>query len=257
MTTIVTFKVSDGIVMGADSAMTTNKGKLGSNRYDSYHKLNPIGDYPLVTAMWGAGYINGRTVGSLVHEYSRSGRKALGKDQWTVEGVANDLAEFIDQHFQRKDCDTCPGKHLEMLVSGYSSGAYQGEQWHLQFPGGKVQRRQGPDDLALSWDGVTEDIRTLWWGHHPRLHSVLTKHGMDSEKAQEAVRELENETAWGPQRVDFSMPVQDAAELVAFLIQVQATAERFKPTPIRTAPPIDLAVVRYDGVHWISRKSID
>ncbi len=258
MTTIVTFKVSDGIVMGADSAMTTRKGRLGTNRYDSYEKLNQIGNLPVVTAMWGNALTAGRTVRSLVWEFARTkGYDAPVGDipDWTMEQVARGLADFIEKQVTKdKDCNCKPGK-LELLVSGYSAGRFKPEQWHVKFPQGTVTLRQAEDQLALTWDGVNDDIRTLWWGAHPGLAKIMRKHGVDAETVSAVLKDLHQQAAWGPQRVDFSMPVREAAGLVEFLLTVQVTAERYKPKLARSAPPIDIAIVRYDGVHWVRHKT--
>ena len=257
MTTIVTFKVSDGIVLGADSAMTTKKGRMGANRYDSYEKLNQVGRLPIVTAMWGSALTAGRTVRSLVWEFARE-RGYFEPEgtglSWTVEDVARGLTQFIlNQMEQDEQCGCKPGK-LQLLVSGYSAGRFKPEQWQVKLPSGQVTLRQGEDQLALTWDGVNEDIRTLWWGAHPSLPRILKRHGLPQDQVNAVMREVHQQAAWGPERVDFSMPVRDAAQLVEFLLTVQIMAERFKPGPARSAPPIDIAVVRYDGVHWVRRK---
>ncbi|MCD6497557.1 MAG: hypothetical protein J7M25_04530 [Deltaproteobacteria bacterium] len=260
MTTVVTFKVADGIVIGADSAMTTRKGRMGTNRYDSYQKINQVGRLPVVCTMWGAGLTAGRTTESLVDEFAHThgyaGEVGESATNWTVEDVARSLKAFIEEAVkQEQGCD-CKVGRLDLLVSGYSSDAYKGEQWQIRFPQGVVRRRQGEENLALTWDGVNDDIRTLWWGHHPSLRKIMTKNGVSQEQAKTVISDLEQEAAWGPVRVDFSMPVQDAAQLVEFLVSVQIAAERFKPGPARSAAPIDLVVVRYDGVHWLRRKGL-
>ncbi len=258
MTTIVTFKVSDGIVMGADSAMTTRKGRIGSNRYDSYEKLNQLGDLPVVVAMWGSALTAGRTVRSLLCEYARTSgfdSPASHRPPWTMTEIAHGLRDFIrEQVEQDKNCGCKPGK-LDLLVSGYSAGRFKPEQWHVKFPQGNVALRQGEEQLALTWDGVNEDIRTLWWGAHPSLERILRKHEIPSDTIKNVLDVIHQTAAWGPQRVDFTMPVRDAAGLVAFLLSVQVTAERYKPKMARSAPPLDIAIVRYDGVHWVRKKS--
>ena len=257
MTTIVSFKIPDGIVVAADSAMTTKKGKLGANRYDSYEKLCQVGQLPVVVAMWGSALTGGRTVANLVNEFARiQGYEDPSTSHWTMGELAEELAGHVQQAAEEgKNCG-CATAKLDLLLSGYSKDRPFPEQWHLRFPKGAVKRRYAERGLAISWDGVTEDIRTLWWGHHPSLARILTKHGVSQEQQRAILKDLEARAAWGPERVDFAMPLADAARLVEFLVWVQVTAERFRPGLARSAGPIDVVVVRQEGVTWLRRKSV-
>ncbi len=257
MTTIVTFKTPDGIVQAADSAMTTRKAKLGANRYDSYEKLCQVGRLPVVVAMWGSALTGGRTVANLVRHFAWTrGYDDPSESEWTMAALAEELAEYVLGVLEEgTDCG-CRASKLDLLLSGYSKGRPFPEQWHLRFPKGTVKRRYGERALAISWDGVTEDIRTLWWGHHPSLGRILSKHGLSQDEQQAVLKDLEARAAWGPERVDFAMPLADAARLVEFLVWVQVTAERFRPGLARSAGPIDVVVVRQEGVTWLRRKSL-
>ena len=51
------------------------------------------------------------------------------------------------------------------------------------------------------------------------------------------------------------MPVQDAIELVEYLINVTAGYVRFIPGPPTVAPPIDIAAItRHEDFKWVKRK---
>ena len=253
MTTVVSFKVPDGIVLGADSAMTVNRRGSGENRYDSYHKLSTVADLPVATAMWGRGAIGQRSIPSLVEEFAASCPRKPPTEAWTVEEAARALYQFMqERHDEAPSGPNDP--HLHMLVAGYSHGSYHGQIWRFDVPGGEPRLHADQQTLTLSGFGVTEGIHTLWWGHSPALHDALLAEGLDHEAASRVIRRVREHSALGPDRLDFGMPLQNAIDLVAFLVSLEIARERYTPGLARSAPPVDLLVVRADGVRWVRRK---
>jgi hypothetical protein len=251
VTTVVCFKVPDGIVLGADSAMTVTRPG-GENRYDSYHKLSVVCGLPVATAMWGRGAIGQRSIPSLVEEFSVE-RPTATDGAWTVESLARELYAFLKERWDALP----PQAHqtpLHMLVAGYSRGSYHGQVWRLDLPNGEPRLHADLDTLNISWFGVTEAIQTLWWGHSPYLHEALIEEGLDREAAGRVVRRVRERAALGPDRLDFGMPLQNAIDLVGFLVSVEIARERYSPGLARSAPPLDLLVVRAGGVKWVRRK---
>lgn len=52
-----------------------------------------------------------------------------------------------------------------------------------------------------------------------------------------------------------TMPIQDAIDLVHFLIDVTCGYVRFAPGPATVAQPIDsAAITRHEGFRWVRRK---
>ena len=71
MSIVVAVRVSEGLVMAADSASTLSvtgpSGQSGVAKiYNHATKLTQLKDYPTAVATWGAGNIGGRTISSLV-----------------------------------------------------------------------------------------------------------------------------------------------------------------------------------------------
>jgi hypothetical protein len=51
------------------------------------------------------------------------------------------------------------------------------------------------------------------------------------------------------------MPMQDAIDLVRYLVQVVVGYVRFAPGALTVAPPIDIAAITaHDGFQWVARK---
>jgi hypothetical protein len=255
MTTVVCFKVPDGIVLGADSAMTVHRQAHGDNRYDSYHKLSRVGCLPVATAMWGRGSIGQRSIPSLVEELSVSHIAREPAEAWDVERVARALYALLVQRHESSphNAETAA---LHMLVAGYSPGSYHGQVWRLQVPDGEPRLIASEETLTISWFGVTDAIHTLWWGHSPHLPQVLEEQGLEAAEIQRVIQGLRRRAAWGPERLDFGMPLQNAVDLVAFLMSVEISHERYSPGLARSAPPVDLLVVRSGGAQWVRRKEL-
>lgn len=253
MTTVVAFKVPDGIVLGADSAMTVRRSNSGENRYDSYHKLSTICDLPIATAMWGRGSLGQRSVPSLVDEFSVAAKETWSRGDWTVQTVAEALYGFLMEKFAELPAASETTK-LNMLIAGFSPGSYHGQIWRLSIPDGEPKLHADEKRLNISWFGVTEGIQTLWWGHSPGLMAALQDEGLDREAAQRVIAKVRKRSAWGPDRLDFGMPIQNAIDLVDFLTGVEIARERYSPGLARSAPPVDLLVVRAGGPLWVRRK---
>lgn len=253
MTTVIAFKVPDGIVLGADSAMTVHRPN-GENRYDSYHKISVVCGLPVATAMWGRGALGQRTIPSLVEEFSTV-RSALRASAFTVEEVATELWRFMQDTFDALPPHPSPTP-LHMLVAGFSKGSYHGQIWRFDIPGDGPKLHADLQTLTISWFGVTEGIQTLWWGHSPYLHEALVEEGIPHDAAHRIVRHVRDRAALGPDRLDFGMPLQNAVDLVAFLIGVEVARERYTPGLARSAPPIDLLAVRPSGASWVHHKQL-
>lgn len=252
MTTVVCFKVPDGIVLAADSAMTVHRRGTGDNRYDSYHKLSVICGLPMGTAMWGRGVIGQRSVPSLVEEFSVT-RRRENHELNTVEAVTQELFAFLRQKVAETSV-TAEDGGLHLLVGGYSPQSYHGQVFQLDLNGPEPRLIADRQTLTISWYGVTEAIQTLWWGHSPTLRSALQEEGLDEEAISRIVRKVRHTSAWGPDRLDFSMPLQNAIDLAGFLVGVEIAKERYSPGLARSAPPVDILVLRSEGPTWVRRK---
>ncbi len=254
MTTVVCFKVPDGIVLGADSAMTVRRRGAGENRYDSYHKISVVGDLPMATAMWGRGALGQRTIPSLVEEFSVEHVHLIPPIERTVERVARDLRAFMQERYEAANAGHGPDVPLHMLIGGFSPGQYHGQVFTFDVPGDDIRLHADHPTLTISWFGVTDAIHTLWWGHAPGLHEALMAEGLDHAAAHRVIARVRQQAALGPERLDFGMPLQNAVDLVGFLVSVEIARERYTPGLARSAPPVDLLVLRPDGARWIRRK---
>ncbi|AND70214.1 hypothetical protein ATSB10_27600 [Dyella thiooxydans] len=55
--------------------------------------------------------------------------------------------------------------------------------------------------------------------------------------------------------INGAMPIQDAVDMVHYLIEVTCGYVRFSPGPSTVAKPIDLAAItKHNGFKWVARK---
>jgi hypothetical protein len=86
------------------------------------------------------------------------------------------------------------------------------------------------------------------------LAEVLEAEGLEREAIGRVTAALRKRAALGPERLDFTMPLQNAIDLVGFLVTVEIARERYTPGLARSAPPVDLLVLRAEGASWVRRK---
>ena len=68
MTVAMTSNLSEGVILGVDSALTVG-GTKGTKVYDGTDKLFPVGTCPVGVATYGAGDFGGRLIGSYLREF--------------------------------------------------------------------------------------------------------------------------------------------------------------------------------------------
>jgi hypothetical protein len=122
MTVCVSVKVSEGLVLAADSTAAI-EGKIGDGppgilkTYDHMRKLAHVKDYPIGTLTWGTAHIGTRTVDSLIREFEHGlpslqeeedkckERRMRGEEpepyRYSVREIAKDLAAQILERYQR------------------------------------------------------------------------------------------------------------------------------------------------------------
>ena len=257
MTVCVAVKVRDCMVFAADSAVSmmattpggesvvTNVWNHGIKVYNLYKGL------PIVAMSSGAGNLGERSVGELVkymrHELTHGvspDRKPLNKTSYDMEQVARRAASFL--------ADVVTNETLEFFVGGYGSAAVHGEVWRFAFDKGALE------DPARAFDGTSYIVwagsgsvalHRLVIGMDPRLRGLLVQHGLQHDDVTDIEGELFNPL------VDAAMPVQNAIDLAAFLVDVAKGYSAFAPGSNVVGGETDIATVtRHEGFKWIRRK---
>jgi hypothetical protein len=285
MTVCVSVKVSEGLVLAADStaaiqgtmqdpAGNTTSGILKT--YDHARKLSHIKDYPIGTLTWGSALVGARSIESLIKEFEqkipalstlqeelRESRLAdpsrpVQHPQYCVRDIAQNLLkhlrDFYDSEFAGANGPKQP--QVCILVSGYSSAQFFPEQWLIQMPGNQDLEQIRPNDksgkptFGANWYGLTDAIVRL---HHGRddqvVQEIAKRFSVSPDEAKKVLGQFEY-----PVYFD-GMPLQDAIDYAVYLVNVVIGRYRFVAGAPLCGGEVDVAAIMPDTFTWISRKS--
>ena len=278
MTVCVSVKVSEGLVLGADSTAAI-EGRIGEGpagilkTYDHVRKLAHVKDYPLGTLTWGTAHVGARTVDSLIKEYEytlpslkeeqekRKEQRMRGESpeeysysvQKVAEGLVTHIKTFYEREFQNRSEADRP--FLGLLVSGYATGQFVPEQWLVELPAKPGLRELRPEkggqpDFGANWFGITDAIVRLHWGRDDKALSILSERfDVPKEEIHELLAPLQYQVLFA------GMPLQDAIDYVVYLINVVSGRFRFVIGAPLCGGDIDVAVIRPNEFTWVKRKS--
>jgi hypothetical protein len=275
MSVVLVVKVSEGLVLGADSAATIS-GKVNTptisqtgilKTYFNSRKLLQIGDFPLGILTWGSAFIGSRTIESLVREWEYDNhwqsRDELENAMQCPDYDVRDCAEGLRQHIEaayKAEYDAFePEKKpsIGLVVAGYSHRQFFPSMWQISFPrdnGDAIQElRQdidGRPDFGANWFGLTDAIVRLHFGRDDRvLHFFSNKYGTPIE-------ELAQELGGLQYVVPFAvMPLQDAIDYAYYMLNVAVGRYRFVIGPELCGGQIEIAAITQRQLQWISRKT--
>lgn len=276
--------------MGADS-MTRIRDTSGEapreKLYSNANKVFEIPALPIVAMTYGVGAIGRRSIESLIREWA-DGREPYEKRGYTVEEVAQSLCEFVFEPHRRyvdalrheaeeRQAEALSGETsrnpeekqpfdpLEWMT-GIVIGGYQPRSrypwlysWEQPARPGKPQGlvcvrahegmhgNDGPPPGIDYW-GDTAALDRLRFGFDGKLFKALQ--GLKTDEA--VLKSILSEQEW--QVLIDGMPLQDAADLVKFLLDVGAGFDRFREGTTLIGGGFDIAVISRSRVHWEQRK---
>src|SRR5258708_3464791 len=148
MSVAVTLTISDGFIVGVDSAVTVSFGPGKTNIYEDAEKIFQLGEKRIGIATVGLAGIGDRSIGSFIREFeSVNPGGAMDEGRQVVE-IAESLRAFfyeryanviipavealLNTPFQQIPMNDRPS--LGLLVGGYSDGAFLPEVWEIRLP---------------------------------------------------------------------------------------------------------------------------
>lgn len=266
MTIAIALKVGDGVVLGADSASTMMvQGGVGNVYFNAEKVFNLVKGLPVGVVVAGLGGLAGRSVTSLSRDL-RARIKArthpdymLDRDGYTVEDLAKMLRRFFYEEHYRAEFAALPAETakpaMSLLIAGYSAGAAMSEVWAIEVDqAGNCQDPQLmiPKDASgqAQWRGQPEALNRLVNGWSTGVYQRIVAGGINPDDALALLQSAPNTPLLAP-----GMPLQDAIDLVHYLIDVTAGFVRFAPGPPTVAPPTDsAAITKHEGFRWVRRK---
>lgn len=284
MTICVSVKVSEGLVLAADSTAAIQgalQDAAGASTvgilktYDHVRKLSHIKDYPIGTLTWGTALVGARSVESLVKEYEyslpsleeenekikerrkRAGVKTDERYQYSVQDIALGLLNHVKHFYEKEFAGQPPDRQplLGILVSGYSAGQFFPDQWLIELPASATLKPVRPDingkpDFGANWFGLTDAIVRLHWGRDDQALDILAKHfSVPPEEIRQLLDRLQYPVFFG------GMPLQDAIDYAVYVVNVVIGRFRFVVGAPLCGGEIDVAVITPNAFTWVQRKS--
>ena len=140
------------------------------------------------------------------------------------------------------------------MVAGYSANEREAEVWTLEIDhtGNCSVNAIMPVGVPAGAEakGQPEALLRLLNGWSPRILEGLVASGIPATDALTFLRSQAMEPL-----VQLGMPIQDAIDLVKYLIEVTAGFVRFIPGAPSVHEPIDLAAITFhENFRWVCRK---
>jgi hypothetical protein len=225
MSVAIVVKVSEGLVLGADSAATISGRILGPQgpqegvlkTFYNAKKLMQVGDLPIGVLTWGIGQLGMRTLESLVREWEHDQhwqsyeeyRSHHSQDESNIEvrGCAVSLHDHLQRvyseipEFREFPPERRPG--LGVVVAGYSENAFFPDIWRFAIPFDQEVQNARPDrdghpDFGASWFGATDAIIRLHWGRAEEVMRILSERfGIAEEDIKAALEPLQYQVPFG------------------------------------------------------------
>lgn len=272
MTIAVALKVGDGVVLGADSASTLADPNSVINVYFNAEKVfNLVKGLPIGFVTYGLGGLGGRSVVSLAKDLREQltvseGPREIDRLKYTVEEVALHLRDFFYNDYYLKSFPIKvrdpQGKEIDrfepmgFLVAGFSAQQRHAEVWEVSIDamGKSAAPNQifGPQQLeGAAWRGQPEALTRLMGGWSSEVADFLVKQA--GVPVPDALRVLNNLPV--PRLFHSAMPLQDAIDLVKYMVEVTIGFVRFSPGAPTVHEPVDIAAINFhEGFRWVLRK---
>jgi hypothetical protein len=268
MTIVVTIKVTDGLVLAADSAATFSvptKSGVITKIYNNSNKIfNLRKVWSLGAMVYGAGAIGASSVETLTKDLRRrfSDKSDKGyylqKNDYTIQDVAIKARKFLFEESYRRAYPQPPTNFgMGYRVCGYSANADLPEIWEFLIAGDRCDgpyRVQAPDEFGLRWAGETEALDRLLFGSTTAILGWLTSKGFIEAKDANATH-LELISQFAAPLVLPSMPIQDAIDVARFAVETASRYARYGMRAETVGGPVELAAItKHEGFKWVTRK---
>jgi hypothetical protein len=181
----------------------------------------------------------------------------LDKESYTIERVAELARAFLYEEHYLKLAEPLPPPHsLEFWIGGFSAGSKTHELWKIEIENGKCalpHRLCAGGQSGLFWGGQPAPINRLLIGYDPSLSEALIDAGVAKDELSDLLALIRDRTE--AHLIDPAMPIQDAIELVDFLVGTAKAYFRFFPGADTVGGDTDIAVVtRHEQFKWVKRK---
>ncbi|MBZ5695958.1 MAG: hypothetical protein LAN36_11445 [Acidobacteriia bacterium] len=247
MSVAVLCNLSDGLIIGVDSAITVSDSNGIQKVFEDGEKLFQLAG-KIGVAAYGLGGLEGRSIGSFVHEFELAHADIAALP---VSDVVERLRQFFMGVYTRyaenlfeRPFDEIPADQkglLGLIVGGYSPGAFLSEAWHIQIPvdaaPNSSTRLCGPGSFQVNWFATFIPIERYLLGYDRNLLSEIFDFVVELLGRQLTPEEIARfapiRDKYGYRIMLDSMPIQAGIDYVRFLVQLAIQHHHFaSPHPV-------------------------
>lgn len=283
MTVAISCNLSDGVILGVDSAISV-EGAFTNPRgeqhkgilkvYKSSEKLYKLSKFVGITT-FGLGMIGSRSMGSYLSEFKLKHNKKENRSE-KLEDICKDLFKFFNDIYSKlikpslekrfnKKFNLIPDNakpSLGFIVAGYSGDSPLSEIWNVSVPLTKQKKSRvllrGQGNFGSNWHGVIEPVRRLIKGIDNNVFKDLVDYFIKKYNIKfndENKKEIDILLARHERRILYdAMPIQEGIYHVKYLLDVVIHDTRFVVgAPICDSPVNIAAITRDSGFSFIGK----
>lgn len=252
----ITCNISDGVILGADSAITISGKALTPSGmtegvlkvYNDAEKVYQISDLPIGIVTCGIAMIGSRTFKSYINEFEYEEKKEK-LSKLNLEQICKFIYSFFMRKYEetfKKELETIHGKKYEEIpdnkkpmlgiaVAGFSPKAYLSEVWQVSIP--KKEEKEAIIKLrdkgvfGTNWFGIYGSISRLIKGYDNQLLDqvigyLVNKFKIDIDTGSKA--EIKKILDQYEHKIPYNaMPLQEGVDHVKFLLDVVINETKF------------------------------
>lgn len=250
MTVAVSCNISEGVILGVDSAVTVPSPEGGVVKvFENAEKLFQLGDRPIGIAIYGIAGFENRGIGSFIREFELKDPEGVIENKKSIGEVVEQLRNFFYQVYNRTvvpiiedatktKLDSIPIEKLPvfgLVIGGFSDDSYLSEVWNVVVPLHKEKntaiktREQG--SFGTNWFATFEPIRRYIKGYDPRLIDQLIAYTQQksnytfSENELQEIGQIINGFEY---QIPFdAMPLEEGVAHTRFLVELAINHHRY------------------------------
>jgi hypothetical protein len=241
MSVAVACNLSDGVILGVDSAITIGPTNNPSKVYEDAEKLFPLSDLPVGVATYGLAAIGDRTIGNLVHECALTNEHFFNRPNRTMAEIVERIRQFFMQQYMAITAPALAAEKgipydqipvdervgLGLVIGGFAKSSYRPEIWNIIIPrhdtANSASQIAAQGTIGAIRFAMHEPISRYMDGYAPGLLTALADY-VGTIRAPFTAPELQafrDEAAKFNYPIVFAgMPIEQGVDYVRFLVEL-------------------------------------
>lgn len=271
VTVATSCNLSDGVVLGVDSAVTIGGGGGSIAKvYENAEKLFGLGDRPIGVAAYGLGNLGARSIGSYLNEFQTVDPGGVVTGQTTVGEVVEALRDFfltayrnevvpaLEQETGLPFVDIPPESVpvLGLVVGGFSHGEFLSEVWETIIPShatpNSATLKRDKGSFGTNWFAMLGPIGRYVKGYDPALADELIAYLINARGGTPLTPQEEADITALVAKHEYpipfqAMPILEGIEHTRFLVELVVNHHRYAVGAPVVGGRVNIGVVTYKG----------